>query len=147
MEHSNKCKTRDVNFAAGNVIPRECDCDGYHTFDELYEHRISLYIALCYHMHDLYAIENPGKYQLWRSKRHSDGELCFGTGTQYVVGIGTKEGQQITYHIPIERWSDTDFIKEVDYAPKWDGHTSEDVLVRLKAISYSPPKNSKTTLE
>jgi hypothetical protein len=133
--HATKCKTKDVNFAAGNQIPRECDCDGYHTFDELYDHRITLYIALCKHKHDLYALENPGKHKVWRSKRHSDGELCFGTGTQFVVGIGTKAGEQITYHIPIERWHETDFIDEYTEAPApFDGHTSDDVITRLKNL-------------
>jgi hypothetical protein len=26
---------------------KECKCDGYHTFDELYDHRIQLFIAFC----------------------------------------------------------------------------------------------------
>lgn len=133
MEHATKCKTRDVNFAAGNVIPRECDCDGYHTFDELYDHRITLYIALCKQI-----IQQPydnTKHKVWRSKRHSDGELCFGTGSQYVVGIGTKSGEQITYHIPIERWNETDFITEYVEAPSpFDGHASDDVLERIKDL-------------
>lgn len=108
--------------------------DGYHTFDELYDHRITLYIALCRHMHELLGMENPSKYKIWRSKKHSDGEICFGTGTQYVLGIGTAAGKQITYHIPIERWNETDFVDELETAPTWDGHTSADVLSRLKNL-------------
>lgn len=130
-EHAEKCKTRDINFAAGNIIPRECDCDGYHTFDELYDHRITLYIALC----RIIANQSDFEFQgVWRSKRHSDGELCFGTGTQYVLGIGTGKGQQITYHIPIERWDETDFAETLEKAPEFDGHTSDDVLARLKLL-------------
>lgn len=128
MTHAAKCKTNDVNFAAGNVIPRECDCDGYHTFDELYDHRITLFIVLC----DYLACET--KLKIWRSKRHSDGELCFGTGTQYVLGIGTIPGKQITYHIPIERWEETRFAETMETAPEWDGHTSDDVIERLKKL-------------
>lgn len=112
----------------------ECDCDGYHTFDELYDHRITLFIALCRHMHMLLEIEKPGKYKIWRSKRHSDGKLCFGTGTQFVLGIGTDYGNQITYHIPIERWDETGFVDTLDKAPEFDGHTSDDVLERLKKL-------------
>jgi hypothetical protein len=54
--------------------------DGYHTFSELYDHRITLFIALC----RISKGRGPsGRWsQLWRSKRHSDGELCFGTGSQ-----------------------------------------------------------------
>lgn len=108
--------------------------DGYHTFDELYDHRITLYIALCRHMHELLGIENPGKYKVWRSKKHSDGELCFGTGTQFVLGIGLTRGNQITYHIPIERWDETEFADTRIMAPEWDGHTSQDVIERLKNL-------------
>jgi len=135
-EHAPKCKSHQtILVGGGNVVHMDCDCDGYHTFTELYDHRITLYIALCKHMHDLYALENPGKYKIWRSKRHSDGELCFGTGSQYVLGIGTKPGEQITYHIPIKRWDETDFVDHYTEAPSpYDGHTSDDVIERLKNL-------------
>lgn len=110
--------------------------DGYHTFDELYDHRITLFIALCREIKRWSDIELNGinKTPVWRSKRHSDGELCFGTGTQYVLGIHNIEGKQITYHIPIERWGETDFAFTLESAPKWDGHSSADVLERLKNL-------------
>ena len=128
-QHASKCKTHDrVMVGGGNIIPRECDCDGYHTFDELYDHRITLYITVCMllRLHTILPV--------WRSKRHSDGELCFGTGTQFVLGISEMKGRQITYHIPIERWDETSFAITYDKAPEWDGHTSEDVLRRLKTL-------------
>lgn len=108
--------------------------DSYHTMDELYEHRIELYIALCRHMHEVLGIENPGKFKVWRSKYHSDGELCFGTGMQFILGIRKEKGKQITYHIPIEQWDETNFAETLDRAPEWDGHTSADVLTRLKML-------------
>lgn len=109
--------------------------DGYHTMDELYDHRITLFVALCKHMHELLGMENPSKFKIWRSKRHSDGELCFGTGTQYVLGIGVGNGKQITYHIPIERWDETNFFaEELEKAPEFDGHSSTDVLQRIKEL-------------
>lgn len=102
--------------------------DGYHTFDELYDHRMTLYIALC-------RILKEGDHNgIWRSRYHSDGELCFGTGTMFVLGIGTEKGKQITYHIPVERWDETDFAPTLDLAPERDGHSSEDVLTRLKSM-------------
>lgn len=105
--------------------------DGFHTIDELYDHRITLYITLCRFIEkDTMA---PHGY-VWRSKRHSDGELCFGTGTQFVLGIGSKQGEQITYHIPVERWEETNFAKELDKAHEYDGHTSQDVVDRLKKL-------------
>lgn len=101
--------------------------DGYHTFSELYEHRIVLFIALCQKISKSYTT-------VWRSKRHSDGELCFGTGTQFVLGIERQQSMQITYHIPIEKWEATNFADTLDKAPEWDGHTSDDVLERIKKL-------------
>jgi hypothetical protein len=88
-----------------------------------------LFISLCRILK-----EDAGHNGIWRSKRHSDGELCFGTGTQFVLGICKEAGEQITYHIPIERWNETDFAETLDKAPEFDGHTSDDVLERLKLI-------------
>jgi len=95
--HSQKC----ASFGRSIL---ECDCDGYHTFDELYEHRVTLWITLC---KTLYLFEHV---DLWRSEKHSDGELAFG-GKWFVLGIGKENGKQITYHIPIERWSECEFAE------------------------------------
>lgn len=108
--------------------------DGYHTFDELYDHRITLFISLCRFAQRLHNGEGPEWMPVWRSKRHSDGEVCFGTGTQFVIGIGKEKGEQITYHIPIERWDETEFAETLEQAPEWDGHSSQDVLERLKTL-------------
>lgn len=105
--------------------------DGYHTFAELYDHRITLYIALARIIErEIEGVERI----IWRSKYHSNGELCFGTGTQFVLGIGTETGKQITYHIPIERWNETGFAETFERAPEWDKHTSADVLERIKYL-------------
>lgn len=126
--HAIKCKTHDINFAAGNVIPRECDCDGYHTFDELYDHRITLFIALCHELNN-----NSGYGYVWRSLRHSNGELAYG-GNWFVLGISKNAGKQITYHLPLDSWADTDGFETLEKAPEWDGHTSDDVLDRIKKL-------------
>lgn len=104
--------------------------DGYHTIAELYEHRITLYIALCHCRQDALNIEgNVG--DVWRSKLHSDGTSFEGW---FILGIGKEQGQQITYHLPLSRWDETNFAKTLDRAPEWDGHTSADVLERLKDL-------------
>lgn len=127
--HSIKCKSHTKLLIAGsNEVAMDCDCDGYHTFDELYNHRITLYIALCA------AQRLFTNKEIWRSKHHSDGQLCFGTGTQFVLGINSKAGDQITYHIPIERWDETNFALTYEKAPEWDEHTSDDVITRLKVL-------------
>jgi hypothetical protein len=97
--------------------------DGYHTFDELYDHRITLWIALCRKLHRIYPI--------WRSKLHSDGSTFEGW---FVLGINRRAGTQMTYHLPLSRWDETDFAETLERAPEWDGHTPADVLERLKTL-------------
>jgi hypothetical protein len=43
----------------------------------------------------------------------------------FIVGIKTPEGQY-TYHYHIKYWDMFD-VKEMAFAPKWDGHKPEDV--------------------
>lgn len=112
--------------------------DGYHTFNELYEHRITLFISLCKILTAYKGATNREHGErmpiVWRSKRHSDGELAFG-GTWFVLGIGEKKGEQITYHLPISKWKETEqFPVTLDKAPEFDGHTPNDVLERLKNL-------------
>jgi len=104
--------------------------DGYHTIQELYDHRIELYLTLCRLLASKYKLQIDGK-GVWRSKVHSDGTSYEGW---FLLGILTVPGQQITYHIPLSRWVDTDFAATLDEAPPFDGHTSADVITRLKTL-------------
>lgn len=99
--------------------------DGYHTFTELYEHRIVLFIALCKIVSSWKAID------VWRSERHSDGSKYDGW---FVLGMGRRKGEQITYHLPMIKWEETNFAQTRKKAFKFDGHTSYDVLQRLKLL-------------
>ncbi len=98
--------------------------DGYHTFAELYDHRITLYLALC---RSLAARD----FIVWRSKTHSDGTSFPGW---FVLGVGVEPGAQITYHLPLSKWDDANFANWGGLVPEFDGHTSADVLVRLAAL-------------
>ena len=103
--------------------------DGYHTFDELYDHRITLWIALCrLYSEKTSRCEDEG---VWRSKLHSDGTSF---PSWFILGIGKSAGCQITYHIPVYRWDECDFAPEWDKAPEFDGHSSADVLDRIKNL-------------
>jgi len=95
--------------------------DGYHTFGELYEHRIALFIALC-------KAYTHSPRIVWRSKLHSDGTSWEGW---FILGINVGKGSQITYHLPINNWKNTSFARTYDEAPEFDGHTPEDVIERL----------------
>lgn len=99
--------------------------DGYHTFDELYEHRIVLYMALCRKMWALYT-------PVWMSRKHSDGSEFAGW---FVLGIHTETGKQITYHLPDRFWGEAKgYANVLEKAPDYDGHTASDVLERIKAL-------------
>lgn len=75
--------------------------DGYHTISELYDHRITLYIALC--KAKQYWVYPPGMRNevkdgydkiVWRSKKHSDGKDAY--RGWFIMGIGRVPGFQIT---------------------------------------------------
>lgn len=63
--------------------------DGYHTFNELYEHRHALMLAL------MKAVPQHS----WFSRRHHDGELCFGDGEWFIVGAELPDSGTVTYHL------------------------------------------------
>lgn len=102
--------------------------DGYHTFNELYEFRM-LYNAAWFNSLAFEFDEYGLGSKPVKSWRHSDGELCFGGGW-FVVSVTLPEGQ-ITNHYEEKDWS-LFMIDEVDKAPEWDGHTSKDVISRLR---------------
>lgn len=88
--------------------------DGYHTFDELYEHRMTLFAVICQQNSD----------KAWKSLQHH-----IGGGPMYpdyfIVGIETQEGQ-FTYHYHTDYWHWFN-VKELPFAPEWDGHMPEDI--------------------
>lgn len=98
--------------------------DGYHTFGEVYQHRVTLYLVLCKFL------QKQGHY-VWRSKLHDDESYIDG---YFLLGVNAKEGEQITYHIRNQHWGSTNFADTLDVALKYDGHTSQDVVARLFKI-------------
>ena len=97
--------------------------DGYHSFKELYDHRIKLFVALC-NVLENWDTEIGHPSQCWKSKLHSDGTMFDGW---FIAGIGTEPWKTLTYHLPMSEWENMD-IPEIDNAPEWDGHNSDDVL-------------------
>ena len=95
--------------------------DGYHTFNELYHHRAILFSVICNAMPD----------KAWKSKLHDTGDMFDG---MFIVGIETPEGQA-TYHYDIDPYWDMFKVKELEKAPKWDGHTPQDVIERIAKLS------------
>lgn len=116
-------------------IDTEAMSDGYHTFAELYEHRIRLFIELCrleqMYLRQVLETSEEVKADVWCSVQHADGSTF---GDWFILGIGKEKGKQISYHLPARFWNEvTEFAEVLGKAPEWDGHTSDDVLERLRS--------------
>lgn len=96
--------------------------DGYHTVEELYKHRHVLFINLMHQWH----------HDCWWSRVHADGSFYEG----YVLCGITLPSGMVTYHIPDYYIGYLPADKELKKAQVWDGHTSDDVIVRLLASSF-----------
>jgi hypothetical protein len=104
-------------------VPDEIS-DGFHTFNELYQHRAALFIAFmqC----------NPEIS--WVADKHDDGSMFDGF---FIAGMSLPQGQ-ITYHMQRDPWFDVLYcgkakIVYTTHAPTWDGHVPHDVITRLVA--------------
>jgi hypothetical protein len=51
--------------------------DGYHTMDELYQHRYALFCALC-KIYDNYVTPLSSRVTVYKSKKHHDGTMYEG---------------------------------------------------------------------
>ncbi len=94
--------------------------DGYHTIQELYDHRCILFACLISRV----------KYSTWKSKIHDDGTMLDGW---FIAGIQTPDGPA-TYHLPMHLWDRIKTDQELEKVPSFDGHTPKDVIERLKSI-------------
>lgn len=95
--------------------------DGYHTFNELYDHRAKLFSVV------VAAFSNIA----WKSKRHSDGSMYEG---MFIVGIDTPHGQA-TYHYEIEPYWELFRCSELPKAPEFDGHTPTQAIDRIASLA------------
>ena len=97
--------------------------DGYHTFDELYMHRNTLFLLLMSQNRDI----------SWASKTHKDGTKYDGW---FVAGMRLATGD-VSYHMPDQLWPCIERMGiHNNEQPEWDGHTSEDVLLRLMTMVH-----------
>ncbi|MGP4914011.1 WDGH domain-containing protein [Hafnia alvei] len=100
--------------------------DGYHTFNELYAHRVRLFSTLM----------RAFSSQAWWSFLHSDGEQWDGW---IIAGIDTHDGP-VTYHLPESEIQYLPEGTEIEFGKEWDGHTAEDVLLRLINLHLPEPE-------
>ena len=93
--------------------------DGYHTFNELYYYRL-LYNAAFFNL--------LPKEWVHKSKKHHDGEECFGGGW-FIVMANLPTGQ-ISNHYELKDW-ELFQIPEKEVADEWDGHSPQEAADRL----------------
>lgn len=118
--------------------------DGYHTFAELYEFR-KIYNAALFNEWAKQKIEtgnlllsNPPqieykiKYNVHKSWKHFDGELAFG-GAWFIVVAVLPTGQ-ISNHYEAKDWDLFKIPEREKALYEFDGHTSQDVLERIKNL-------------
>lgn len=113
--------------------------DEYHSFEELYNHRMALNIALFNYWSeefrriemyfDIEQIKNAPPKVL-KSKLHYDGTMF---PDYFIVMAILPYNKQISYHYHIKHW-DKFKISEIYKAPKWDGHNSDKVIERLMKL-------------
>ncbi|MFC9432709.1 hypothetical protein [Nocardia sp. NPDC057030] len=97
--------------------------DGYHTFNELYHHRM-LYNALLFN-----EWARQGLYDVHKARCHSDGSRAAG----WFVVVAQLPTGQISNHYPDRDW-DRFAIPERPRAAEWDRHTPRQAAERLAAL-------------
>ncbi len=113
-----------------NTIHLPCEVgdisDGYHTFNELYEHRHLLFINVA-------LAHRATAFKTWKNHKGEEWEGWF------ILGINTKFGQ-ITYHLPMHYWLSV-HVKKVEYNADYDNHQPDDVIDRLYALIKDKAQN------
>lgn len=99
---------------AGNVS------DGYHTFNELYDHRNALFVNIVLAHPDM-------AFKTWKDHDgHKQDGWC-------IVGLNTPHGQ-ISYHLRAGYWHILD-IRKIEYNADYDKHDGGDVIARLLKLA------------
>lgn len=98
--------------------------DGYHTFNELYRYRM-LYNAAFFNL-----LARNGQVEVCKSKRHSDGEKCFGSDDWFIVMAILPTGQ-VSNHYESKYWDLFD-VPERETAFEYDDHTPNEAADRLE---------------
>ena len=121
-------EAKDCFVRASLNMPNTVDAgrvsDGYHTFNELYLHRMHLFAVVC----------TQNQTHAWKSKLHHDGTMYDG---YFIVGVETPMGQ-FSYHYELTHWPHFHKIAELERAPKWDGHTADDVVKLHSLLEIAP---------
>lgn len=104
--------------------------DGYHTFNELYRYRM-LYNAAFFNL-----LARNGQVEVCKSRRHSDGEKCFGSDDWFIVMAILPTGQ-VSNHYESKYWDLFD-VPERETAFEYDGHTPNEAADRIEKYLKLP---------
>lgn len=134
MEHVKSVLEASVDYHYPNHPEPEAEpgdmgevSDGYHTFNELYRYRM-LYNAVFFNL-----LARNGQVEVCKSRRHSDGEKCFGSDDWFIVMAILPTGQ-VSNHYESKYWDLFD-VPERETAFEYDGHTPNEAADRLKNSS------------
>ena len=94
--------------------------------EELYDFRLT-YNALLFNEW----AENQ-KYEVYKSRRHNDGKLCF--DGEYFIVVAQLPTGQVTNHYHIRHWNMFKINEYEKVKEDFDGHTSSDVIERLQRV-------------
>ncbi|GHV21870.1 hypothetical protein FACS189428_2990 [Clostridia bacterium] len=94
--------------------------DGYHTFDQLYDHRCLNFIAF---------VKNAG-LPVFRTTVNFEGQP---QGDWFILYTdATDKMKQISYHLPMKYWVLCEFAETTPKVHVFDKHNGEDVLARIR---------------
>lgn len=130
LDSAEKYAINEMNKVIAELKDEDVDIgelsDGYHTFNELYHHRMILTSVIV----NMLAEIHPD--MVWKSMNHHDPEFPMYDG-MFIVGINCPDGQA-TYHYDLPDW-DMFHCQELDRAPEFDGHTPNDAIERISKIT------------
>ena len=116
-----------------NKLILPCDVnqvsDGYHTFQELYEHRCLLWVNLLNRINQ----HKHSNETAYKTRKDDQGNEMKGW---FIAALNIPGDMQLTYHLPENLWSLLN-IPEMEKNHNYDGHSSKDVATRLVMMATS----------
>lgn len=125
LEVKEKEQTQEKSVEKNSICNLNVFSEESYTLNELYHQRAVLT--------SLFVNENPNI--CWKSLRHHKADTPIYDG-MFVVGIETPFGIA-TFHYSVDKYWDLFCVQELPCAPKWDGHSPEESIERLKLFSES----------
>ena len=108
----------------GDIIDKVSD--GHHTFEELYDFRMIYNAGFFSMLHKTHP-----EYKTHKSRKHYDGEYPFNKKTMFIVSTKLPTGM-ISNHYNMKDWDYFKIPETPKSILKFDGHTPEDVMDRMK---------------